>query len=174
MIQIDLTTIIVTLISSIVGTGAIITGLNFIIFRKQNKTIKTNEAETSNLDVEAKKTENDDAQIDLGKKYIQASVEIVDMMKKNSMEMNDFYENQNKKLNEFYEMQNKKFGEFEKKLDDVHKDIDTINTKVSDIDERTSRIEQEQSIHGAFLNGELTKFKAEHQELMKMQSNTRK
>lgn len=165
MIEIDLTTIIVTLISSIVGTGAIMTGLNFIIFRKQNKTIKTNEAKTSNLDVEAKTIENDNAQIDLGKKYIESSIEIIELMKKSNQERDDFYEKQNKR-----------FDDFEKKIDKLHNEVNNtkttiqrVDSKVNNIENRTQRIEKEQFVMGKFLNGELTRFKKEHQELVQMQ-----
>lgn len=166
MLEIDLTTIIATLIGSVVGTGAIITGLNFIIFRKQNKIIKTNEAETSNLDVEAKTIENDIAQIDLGKKYIESSMEIIELMKKSNRERDDFQREQNKR-----------FDDFEKKIDKLHNEVNNtkttiqrVDSKVNNIESRTQRIEKEQFVMGKFLNGELTRFKKEHQELMQPES----
>lgn len=165
MIEIDLTTIILTLIGSTVGTGAIMTGLNFIIFRKQNKTIKTNEAETSNLDVEAKTIENDSAQIDLGKKYIESSMEIIELMKKSNQERDDFYDKQNKRFDEF----EKKIDKLQNEVNNTKTTIQRVDSKVNNIEIRTQRIEKEQYVTGKFLNGELTRFKKEHQELMQMQ-----
>lgn len=165
MIEIDLTTIIVTLIGSIFSTGAIMTGLNFIIFRKQNKTIKTNEAKTSNLDVEAKTIENDNAQIDLGKKYIESSMEIIELMKKSNQERDDFYDKQNKRFNEF----EKKIDKLQNEVNNTKTTVQRVDSKVNNIENRTQRIEKEQYVMGKFLNGELTRFKKEHQELMQMQ-----
>lgn len=144
----DWTTIIVTIISCTVGSSAITGFLSFFIYRKANKTIKNNEAKTSNLDVEAKNIENDSAQIDLGKKYIESSLQIIELMKQS-----------NKERDTFYETQNKRFNEFEEK-------IDRLNTKVDNVDKRTSRIEKEQIIQKHYLNGELEKYKREHKELI--------
>lgn len=146
--MLDWTTLIVTIITSTLGTGVITGFVSFIIYRKANRTIKENEAKTSNLDVEAKNIENDSAQIDLGKKYIESSLQIIELMKQS-----------NKERDNFYETQNKRFNEFEEKLD-------KLNVKVDNIDERTSRIAKEQTIQKCYLNGELEKYKREHQELI--------
>ena len=76
--------------SGIIGSGVILTigsGIAWIVYRKQNKTIKDNEAKQTTLSVEEKELELDRKQIDLGNEFMKSSLEMTrqmqEMMTKN-------------------------------------------------------------------------------------------
>ena len=69
--------------SGIIGSGVILTigsGIVWIVYRKQNKTIKDNEAMQTTLSVEEKELELDRKQIDLGNEFMRSSLEMTKKM----------------------------------------------------------------------------------------------
>ena len=69
--------------SGLVGSGVIVaigSGIVWLVYRKQNKTIKDNEAKQTSLSVEEKELELDRKQIDLGNEFMKSSLEMTKKM----------------------------------------------------------------------------------------------
>lgn len=67
-------------ILTIVGSSGLATVLSFVVYRKQNKTIKDNEAKATDLSIEEKQLELDRKQIDLGNEFMKSSLEMTKKM----------------------------------------------------------------------------------------------
>ena len=67
-------------ILTILGSGGLATVLSFLVYRKQNKKIKDNEAKGTDLDIEEKELELDRKQIDLGNEFMKSSLEMTKKM----------------------------------------------------------------------------------------------
>jgi hypothetical protein len=67
-------------ILTIIGSGGLATVLSFVVYRKQNKTIKDNEAKATDLSIEEKQLELDRKQIDLGNEFMKSSLEMTKKM----------------------------------------------------------------------------------------------
>lgn len=65
---------------TVVLSDAVFGFLIWLIFFKQNRKLKNNEVESSDADIESKKIENDDKQLDLGTKYLEKIMAIGDML----------------------------------------------------------------------------------------------
>jgi len=144
----DWTTLLVTILSSAVGSGTIAGTVAAMIFRKQNKELKNQEVFNSQLDnkikeleVESQKIDNDTKQIDLGDLYLRKVQEMSDMLSDKLHEMmssNDKYRaDSEKRLN--------------KRIDELSKKIDRCVIEISAVEE--------------CLNGNWVKYKNDHPEL---------
>lgn len=81
------------------GIGGIITG---VFFFRENRQLKRNEVKSSNADVEGKEIDNDDKQIDLGKKYMESTLEMTqkmqEMLLKSDKERDEYWAKQEKQV----------------------------------------------------------------------------
>lgn len=132
---------IITAITAVAGGEFVFKMIDRIAFRKEEKKIKKNEAKSSNEDVEEKKINNDNAQIDLGSKFLQQSLEMTEKMKEMMLESD-------RQRDEYWRKQ-------EHKMEDMQSSINKLAADVSEIKE-------EQKSEIAFLNGDYKAFKENH------------
>lgn len=139
---------IITIVATVLVSAGLVSLIQLIIFRKQNKTIKTSEAKSAEMDVDKKEIEQNSAQIDLGNKFIESSMKIMELMKKSDSERD-----------EFYKQQDRKFNDISRKMDAIKANVNRLDKKVDNVAARTERIEKEMNVQTDFLNGELAKYK---------------
>lgn len=131
---------IATLFGSMAGSGVIAGAVTAIVYRKQNKKLKENEVKQSSADVEQKEISNDDAQIDLGKKYMESTLEMTQKMQEMMLESD-------RQRDEYWRKQERKMEEMQSSMDKLAADV--------------SEIKEEQKSEIAFLNGDYKAFKEE-------------
>lgn len=97
-----------SLISAIIGSGAIGSIITYFIYKKQNKKLKDNEVQSSNEDVYTKKLDNDLKQMDVGDRYLSKIIEVANILDKSNIK-ND------------------------KNWETIHSDIALLKTQMSEI-----------------------------------------
>ena len=132
---------IITAISAVVGGEFIFRMTDRIAFRKEEKKIKKNEAKSSTADVEEKEINNDKAQIDLGKEFMQSTLE---MTKK----MQDMIMSSDKQRDEYWSKQEAGIKGIKSSIDGLTVQVDYLNGEISDISD--------------YLNGGYKEFKQTH------------
>ena len=124
------------------GIGGIITG---VFFFRENRQLKRNEVKSSNADVEGKEIDNDDKQIDLGKKYMESTLEMTqkmqEMMLKSDKERDEYWAKQEETMNE------------------LHRALKTVENKVDSLDKQVTSLTEEVGQVGDFLNGDFADWK---------------
>lgn len=73
-----------SLISAIIGSGAIGSIITYFIYKKQNKKLKDNEVQSSDEDVYTKKLDNDLKQMDVGDRYLSKIIEVANILDKSN------------------------------------------------------------------------------------------
>lgn len=127
-----------TILGSIIGSGAVSGIIAKVIFRKQERKLKDNEVESSVLDNEAKRLENDLKQIDVGTLYLEKTQHWADIMAKSA---NSIIASNEKR---------------DKDWDELKRDIEHLKADIKEI-------RREQTLQGEFLNGEFKQYKIEHE-----------
>lgn len=127
-----------TILGSIIGSGAVSGLIAKVIFRKQERKLKDNEVESSVLDNEAKRLENDLKQIDVGTLYLEKTQHWADIMSKS---VNSIIASNEKR---------------DKDWDELKRDIEHLKADIKEI-------RREQTLQGEFLNGEFKQYKIEHE-----------
>lgn len=112
-----------------------------VIYFKENKELKKNEVKSSTADVQSKNIENDNAQIDLGTKFMEQSLAMTQKMQEMMMESN--------------RLRNEQFEQQKTSADEIITRIGGIETKLDSLNDRVTSIEE-------WGNGELTSFRAAH------------
>ena len=130
-------TALVTILGVVTLEG-IIKVVDRIVFRKQEKKVKENEVKSTAEDVEEKQIRNDDAQIDLGNKFLQSTLEM-------TQKMQDMMISSNKERDDYWKKQEESMRSLGVSINEVKSDVNTLNMKVSDIE--------------SFLNGEYKAYK---------------
>ena len=130
-------TALVTILGVVTIEG-IIKVVDRIVFRKQEKKVKENEVKSTAEDVEEKQIRNDDAQIDLGNKFLQSTLEM-------TQKMQDMMISSNKERDDYWKKQEESMRSLGVSINEVKADVNTLNMKVSDIE--------------SFLNGEYKAYK---------------
>lgn len=135
-------------------------------YRRENKQLKQNEVKSSNAEVEEKEIKNDDAQIDLGKKYLENTLEMTQKMQNMMLESD-------KKRDENWAKQEEAMNELRKsviglsqKVDGLDSKVDNMDRRVTSVDERVTKMDNqvasltgEVGQMGDFLNGEFAEYK---------------
>lgn len=128
-------------------------------YRRENKQLKQNEVKSSNAEVEEKEIKNDDAQIDLGKKYLENTLEMTQKMQNMMLESD-------KKRDENWQQQKSDMDEMRRSIKEMAKKVDGIEHKVDNVDKRVSKMDnqvasltEEVGQMGDFLNGEFAEYK---------------
>lgn len=132
---------IITAISAVVGGEFFFKIIDRIAFRKEEKSQKKNEVKSSTADVEEKEINNDKAQIDLGKKFMQSTLE---MTKK----MQDMIMSSDKQRDEYWSKQEVGIKDIKSSIDGLTVQVDYACGEISDICE--------------YLNGDYKEFKKKH------------
>lgn len=127
-----------TILGSIIGSGTVSGIIAKVIFRKQERKLKDNEVESSALDNEAKRLENDLKQIDVGTLYLEKTQHWADIMSKSA---NSIIASNEKR---------------DKDWDELKRDIEHLKADIKEI-------RREQTLQGEFLNGEFKQYKIEHE-----------
>ena len=124
-----------TLVPYIFGTSSVVSVILFIIFYKQNKSLKNNEVEKSNTEVESGKIANDMAQMDMGDRYLQGIIDATETISKYQSALSDFQTANRNNMN-------------------------GINTDLREIKDDLKVIKKEQSLMSLYLNGKYEEFKS--------------
>ena len=123
------------LIPYIFGASSVVSVILFIIFYKQNRSLKDNEVEKSNTEVEGGKIANDMAQMDMGDRYLQGIIQ----------------------ASETIRMYQDKISEYQTANRD---NMNGINTDLQEIKDDLKVIKREQSLMSLYLNGKYEEFKS--------------
>lgn len=129
--------------------GGVITS---IIFFKANKKLKENEVKSSSADVEEKEINNDDKQIDLGKKYLESTLEITQRMQEMML-------NSNKERDEYWAKQEETMNELRGLVGNLNDKVDNLDKRVTKMDNQVVSLTEEVGQMGDFLNGEFADYK---------------
>ena len=128
-------------------------------YRRENKQLKQTEVKSSNADVEEKEIKNDDAQIDLGKKYLENTLEMTQKMQNMMLESD-------KKRDENWAKQEEAMNELRKsviglsqKVDGLDSKVDNLDKRVDSVDKQVTSLTEEVGQMGDFLNGEFAEYK---------------
>lgn len=123
------------------GIGGIITG---VFFFRENRQLKRNEVKSSNADVEGKEIDNDDKQIDLGKKYLESTLEMTqkmqEMLLKSDKERDEYWAKQEETMNE------------------LHRALKIVETKVDGLDKQVTSLTEEVEQVVDFLDGDFSEW----------------
>lgn len=128
-------------------------------YRRENKQLKQNEVKSSNADVEEKEINNDDKQIDIGKKYLENTLEMTQKMQNMMLEGD-------KKRDENWAKQEEAMNELRKsviglsqKVDGIESKVDSLDKRVTKMDKQVASLTEEVGQMGDFLNGEFAEYK---------------
>ena len=136
--------------------GGIITS---IIFFKANKKLKENEVKSSSADVEEKEINNDDKQIDLGKKYLENTLEMTqrmhEMMLASDKKRDETWARQEEAMNELRES----VSALTDKVDGIESKVDSLDKRVTKMDKQVASLTEEVGQMGDFLNGDFAEWK---------------
>ena len=105
-------------------------------YRRENKQLKQNEVKASNAEVEEKETKNDDAQIDLGKKFIEQSIEV-------NKKVQDFLEDSNRERDEYWKRQEDSMRQLSESVRKLNSKVDTIDDKVGGVENKVDSLTEE-------------------------------
>ena len=131
------------------GIGGIITG---VFFFRENRQLKRNEVKSSNADVEGKEIDNDDKQIDLGKKYLESTLEI-------TQRMQEMILNSNKERDEYWAKQEETMNELRGLVSNLNDKVDNMDKRVTKMDNQVASLTGEVGQMGDFLNGDFADWK---------------
>lgn len=138
------------------GIGGIIMS---IVFFRENRQLKKNEVKSSTADVEGKEIDNDDKQIDLGKKYLESTLEITqrmqEMMLNSNKERDEYWAKQEETMNELRGL----VGNLNDKVDNLDKRVTSVDKRVTKMDNQVASLTEEVGQMGDFLNGEFADYK---------------
>lgn len=138
------------------GIGGLITG---VFFFRENRQLKRNEVKSSNADVEGKEIDNDDKQIDLGKKYLESTLEITqrmqEMMLNSNKERDEYWTKQKETMNELRGL----VGNLNDKVDNLDKRVTSVDKRVTKMDNQVVSLTEEVGQMGEFLNGDFADWK---------------
>lgn len=138
------------------GIGGLITG---VFFFRENRQLKRNEVKSSNADVEGKEIDNDDKQIDLGKKYLESTLEITqrmqEMMLNSNKERDEYWAKQEETMNELRGL----VSNLNDKVDNMDKRVTSVDKRVTKMDNQVASLTEEVGQVGDFLNGEFADYK---------------
>lgn len=129
---------IITAISAVVGGEFLFKMIDRIAFRKEEKNIKKNEEKSSTADVEEKEINNDKAQIDLGKEFMQSTLEM-------TQKMQDMIMSSNKERDEYWLKQEDGMKDIKNSIAGLTVQVDYAIGEIRDISE--------------YLNGEYKAYK---------------
>lgn len=132
---------IITAISAVAGGEFLFKMIDRIAFRKEEKKIKKNEANSSSADVEEKEINNDKAQIDLGKEFMQSTLEM-------TQKMQDMIMSSNKERDEYWLKQEDGMKGIKKSIDVLTSQVDYAIGEIRDMSE--------------YLNGGYKEYKENH------------
>ena len=132
----EILNIILQVLPYCVGGGGIIAA---IVYRTQNKRLKEAEAKQSEAEANQSDIATQSQEIDLGKKYIQESIELLETVKS------------------LQEVNNNDTAKIVERIDNVEKKVMNISRSVSGYNKRLGTIER-------FLNGNLKAFAANEKE----------
>lgn len=132
---------IITAISAVAGGEFLFRMIDRIAFRKEEKNIKKNEEKSSTADVEEKEINNDKAQIDLGKEFMQSTLEM-------TQKMQDMIMSSNKERDEYWLKQEDGMKDIKNSIDGLTVQVDYVSGEIRDISE--------------YLNGGYKEFKKTH------------
>ena len=125
--MIDWTTIIVAVIG-MVTVEAVFKAIDRVRFKLQDRELKKNEVKSSSADVQSKDIENDNAQIDLGTKFMEQSLAMTQKVQDIMMETN-------KLRNEQWEQQKTSMEELITRMGGVETKLDSLSDRVTAIEE---------------------------------------
>jgi len=131
------------------GIGGLITG---VFFFRENRQLKRNEVKSSNADVEGKEIDNDDKQIDLGKKYLESTLEI-------TQKMQEMMLNSNKERDEYWAKQEETMNELRGLVGNLNDKVDNLDKRVTKMDNQVASLTEEVGQMGDFLNGDFSEWK---------------
>lgn len=129
--------------------GGIITS---VLFFKANKKLKENEVKSSSADVEEKEINNDDKQIDLGKKYLESTLEITQRMQEMML-------NSNKERDEYWAKQEETMNELRGLVGNLNDKVDNLDKRVTKLDNQVVSLTEEVGQVSGFLNGDFADWK---------------
>lgn len=132
---------IITAISAVAGGEFLFRMIDRIAFRKEEKNIKKNEEKSSTADVEEKEINNDKAQIDLGKEFMQSTLEM-------TQKMQDMIMSSNKERDEYWLKQEDGMKDIKNSIAGLTVQVDYVSGEIRDISE--------------YLNGGYKEFKKTH------------
>jgi hypothetical protein len=131
------------------GIGGLITG---VFFFRENRQLKRNEVKSSNADVEGKEIDNDDKQIDLGKKYLENTLEITQRMQEMML-------NSNKEREEYWAKQKETMNELRGLVGNLNDKVDNLDKRVTKLDNQVVSLTEEVGQVSGFLNGDFADWK---------------
>ena len=130
-----------------------------VVYFRENRQLKRNEVKSSNADVEGKEIDNDDKQIDLGKKYLESTLEITqrmqEMMLNSNKERDEYWAKQEETMNELRGL----VGNLNDKVDNLDKRVTSVDKRVTKMDSQVASLTEEVGQVGDFLNGEFADYK---------------
>lgn len=119
---------VTAILAILFGGTSVVSIIVGIIYRKENKELKKNEVKASSAEVEGKEIDNDDKQIDLGKKFMEQSLAMTKQVQDIMMETN-------KLRNEQYEQQKMSMDELITRMGGVETKLDSLSDRVTSIEE---------------------------------------
>ena len=138
------------------GIGGMIMG---VVYFRENRQLKKNEVKSSTADVEEKEINNDDKQIDLGKKYLESTLEITqrmqEMMLNSNKERDEYWAKQEETMNELRGL----VSNLNDKVDNMDKRVTSVDKRVTKMDNQVASLTEEVGQMGDFLNGEFADYK---------------
>lgn len=121
-------------------------------YRRENKQLKLNEVKASNADVEEKEINNDDKQIDLGKKYLESTLEMTQRMQEMML-------TSDKKRDENWAKQKEAMNQLRDTVNNLANKVDGIDKRVTKMDKQVASLTEEVGQVGDFLNGDFSEWK---------------